>query len=62
MYLWHRDLFIAFGAFGVVIAAVGAAASWALVERPILAWAHRVSAARRAAPVERAVVGSSITS
>jgi peptidoglycan/LPS O-acetylase OafA/YrhL len=45
MYLWHKDLFIAFGVVGGLIAAIGAAASWALVERPILDWAHGVSGA-----------------
>lgn len=39
-YLWHKDLIIAFGPAGAVIALVGAAASWTLVERPILRWAH----------------------
>jgi peptidoglycan/LPS O-acetylase OafA/YrhL len=47
MYLWHRDLFIAFGVSGVLIAAVGAAASWAIVERPILDRAHRLAAGWR---------------
>jgi peptidoglycan/LPS O-acetylase OafA/YrhL len=42
-YLWHKDLYYAFGTAGFVIAAVGAAASWALVERPILEWAHRTT-------------------
>lgn len=43
LYLWHKDLYYAFGPFGLVISAAGAAASWALVERPILTWAHRTS-------------------
>jgi peptidoglycan/LPS O-acetylase OafA/YrhL len=47
MYLWHKDLFFTFGVFGLVIAAVGAAASWALVERPVLEFAHGVVARRR---------------
>jgi peptidoglycan/LPS O-acetylase OafA/YrhL len=46
LYLWHRDLFIAFGTIGVPIALIGAAASWMLVERPILAWAHRLTRRR----------------
>ena len=41
LYLWHYDLFRTFGAPGVVIAVVGAALSWLVVERPILYWAHR---------------------
>ena len=47
MYLWHKDLFISFGPGGLVIAAIGAGASWALVERPILELAHAVAARRR---------------
>lgn len=43
MYLWHKDLFVAFGPIGGVIAALGSAASWAFIERPILDWAHAVS-------------------
>jgi peptidoglycan/LPS O-acetylase OafA/YrhL len=46
LYLWHRDLLIAFGPIGVAIALVGAAASWALVERPILARIHTLTARR----------------
>jgi peptidoglycan/LPS O-acetylase OafA/YrhL len=41
MYLWHKDLYISYGVVGFVIAAAGAALSWALIERPILSWAHR---------------------
>ena len=41
LYLWHYDLFRSFGVGGLLIALVGAAASWLLVERPILYWAHR---------------------
>ena len=54
LYLWHYDLLRAFGLPGVAIALVGSALSWALVERPILRWAHRRSAAWRTvkAPVE----------
>ena len=48
LYLWHKDLMIAFGPVGVVIAVVGSAASWALVERPILARAHAWTARRAA--------------
>lgn len=43
LYLWHKDLFIAFGPVGLVIAVVGASLSWALVERPILARAHALA-------------------
>ena len=50
LYLWHRDLLIGFGIPGVLIAALGSAASWAIVERPILDWAHRVSAGWRNKP------------
>jgi peptidoglycan/LPS O-acetylase OafA/YrhL len=62
MYLWHRDLFTSFGVFGVVIAAVGSALSWAIVERPILDWAHRVAARwrRTTAPDESAVVAEPV--
>ena len=63
MYLWHRDLFSAFGVVGVVVAAVGSAASWAIVERPILDWAHRVSAGwRRRRDSDALVVGPSVMS
>ncbi len=63
LYLWHRDLLIAFGVPGLAIAAIGAAASWAIVERPILDWAHRVAAGwRRAKPNEPLVVSSHATS
>jgi peptidoglycan/LPS O-acetylase OafA/YrhL len=48
LYLWHYDLLRAFGLAGVVIAVVGSALSWAVVERPILNWAHRRSTAWRA--------------
>ena len=46
MYLWHKDLFLSFGVLGLFIAAAGAAASWAFVERPILGMAHGVAARR----------------
>lgn len=63
MYLWHRDLFTAFGVPGVVIAAIGSAASWAIVERPILDWAHRTAAGwRNNKPAEPLVVSSRATS
>jgi peptidoglycan/LPS O-acetylase OafA/YrhL len=63
LYLWHRDLLIAFGVFGVVIAAIGAAVSWALIERPILEWAHRVANGWRPTPsADQLAVGSSATS
>jgi peptidoglycan/LPS O-acetylase OafA/YrhL len=41
LYLWHYDLFRAFGIGGLLVALVGAGLSWLLVERPILYWAHR---------------------
>jgi peptidoglycan/LPS O-acetylase OafA/YrhL len=44
MYLWHKDLFVAFGVVGLLIAVAGAAASWAFVERPMLEAAHRIGA------------------
>jgi peptidoglycan/LPS O-acetylase OafA/YrhL len=47
MYLWHKDLFLAFGGIGLLIAVAGAAASWAFVERPILELAHAVVARSR---------------
>jgi peptidoglycan/LPS O-acetylase OafA/YrhL len=63
MYLWHRDLFISFGVAGVVIAAIGAALSWAIIERPILDLAHRLAAhMRRAKPGDPVVVSSPATS
>jgi peptidoglycan/LPS O-acetylase OafA/YrhL len=43
MYLWHRDLFLAFGVIGLPLALIGAAISWFLLERPVLHWAHRVT-------------------
>jgi peptidoglycan/LPS O-acetylase OafA/YrhL len=49
LYLWHYDLIRTFGVAGAAIAIVGAALSWALVERPILALAHRRAAAWRGA-------------
>ena len=48
LYLWHKDAFIAFGPFvGLAIALVASGASWALVERPILARIHAIDAHRR---------------
>jgi peptidoglycan/LPS O-acetylase OafA/YrhL len=47
LYLWHKDIFEAFGFAGLAIALIGAAASWALVESPILGWAHRIARGRR---------------
>lgn len=44
MYLWHRDLLLTFGVAGVLVAAIGSAASWAFVESPILNWGHRIAA------------------
>jgi len=46
MYLWHKDVLLAFGAPGLLIALAGSAASWAIVERPILNWAHSISRGR----------------
>jgi peptidoglycan/LPS O-acetylase OafA/YrhL len=46
MYLWHKDLFVTFGVGGLLIALIGAAASWALVERPILHVAHGLAERR----------------
>ena len=40
MYLWHKDLLIAFGPAGLALVVVGSVLSWAVVERPILARAH----------------------
>ena len=48
LYLWHKDLQIAFGAAGVLIAVIAACLSWALIERPLLAIAHAWSARRQA--------------
>lgn len=48
LYLWHKDLFIAFGPWvGLAIAVAASAASWAFVERPILARIHAFTALRR---------------
>jgi len=53
MYLWHKDLIIAFGAVGAAFAIVAAGASWALVERPILDRAHGIAKSwGRRAPTE----------
>jgi len=46
MYLWNKDALIAFGTAGLLVAAVGSALSWALVERPILNWAHAITKRR----------------
>lgn len=49
LYLWHKDLFTEFGPWlGLAIAVVASAASWAFVERPILARIHELTARRRA--------------
>jgi peptidoglycan/LPS O-acetylase OafA/YrhL len=46
-YLWHKDLVIAFGPWlGVALTILAAAASWWLVERPILARVHAWTALR----------------
>ena len=59
-YLWHKDLLIAFGPAGLAIALVGAAASWALIERPVLAWAHRVTRGRVPTPAPDHLVSSTV--
>jgi peptidoglycan/LPS O-acetylase OafA/YrhL len=61
-YLWHKDLLMAFGPVGLVVALVGAAASWALLERPILAWAHRIAQPRTVEPVPDHLVPTVIRS
>lgn len=44
MYLWHFDLLRTFGVtLGLALALMVAVASWAIVERPALAWSHRLS-------------------
>jgi hypothetical protein len=46
----------------VVVAAIGSALSWAIVEKPILDRAHRVAASLRRKPtVDPLIVGSSAT-
>ena len=61
MYLWHRDLLLTFGVEGLLIAAIGSAASWALVERPILEWGHRIAARfQRVRPADPAMVPSPV--
>jgi peptidoglycan/LPS O-acetylase OafA/YrhL len=52
LYLWHRDLFIAFGVWGLPVAIVGSALSWSIVERPILDWAHRLARRWRISPTQ----------
>jgi peptidoglycan/LPS O-acetylase OafA/YrhL len=52
MYLWHKDLLLAFGGAGLPIAVVAATASWAIVERPILNWAHAITRRRPSRPTE----------
>lgn len=47
LYLWHKDLFLSFGVVGLLIAIAGAAASWALIERPALERAHSLGARLR---------------
>lgn len=61
-YLWHKDLLIVFGPVGLAIALVGAAASWALLERPILAWAHRVVGTRTVGPAPEQLIPTPIPS
>lgn len=47
LYLWHKDLLIAFSLPGLALAFLGAAVSWQLIERPILARAHAIGDAWR---------------
>jgi peptidoglycan/LPS O-acetylase OafA/YrhL len=48
LYLWHKDLILALGpVVGVALAVAASAASWAFVERPILARVHALTALRR---------------
>jgi peptidoglycan/LPS O-acetylase OafA/YrhL len=59
MYLWHRDLLLAFGVAGVLVAAIGSALSWAFVESPILNWGHRIASRfQRVRPTDPAIVPS----
>jgi peptidoglycan/LPS O-acetylase OafA/YrhL len=46
LYLWHKDLLLAFGIVGLPIALIAAAASWVFVERPVLNWAHSMTRSR----------------
>jgi peptidoglycan/LPS O-acetylase OafA/YrhL len=60
LYLWHKDLYIAFGpVLGLAGALVAAALSWALVERPILRWIHWLALGRPApvAPPDASSIG-----
>jgi len=51
LYLWHKDMYIAFGpVVGLAGALVAAALSWALVERPILRWIHWLALGRPRTP------------
>jgi peptidoglycan/LPS O-acetylase OafA/YrhL len=58
-YLWHKDLFIAFGPWLGLALTVGISAlSWWLIERPILAkvhWWTAIRARRLARPLEQPV-------
>jgi peptidoglycan/LPS O-acetylase OafA/YrhL len=44
LYLWHEDLMDLYGPIGLPLAFVVASASYVLLERPVLRWAHRRSA------------------
>lgn len=55
-YLWHKDLIQTFGPVGAILALIGAAVSWALVERPVLDLAHRVARGFRAPIADRPAV------
>ena len=60
-YLWHKDLMIAFGPWlGVALTIVASAASWWLIERPVLARVHELTAfrARRRREAERPVAAT----
>jgi peptidoglycan/LPS O-acetylase OafA/YrhL len=47
LYLWHKDLLIAFGVAGLQIALAASGLSWALVEAPVLRLGHRLAASIR---------------
>jgi len=54
LYLWHKDLFIAFGPWvGLGLTVAAAALSWWLVERPILARVHWWTARRSSRQLTR---------
>ena len=58
MYLWHKDLFIAFGpVVGLAGAVAASALSWALVERPILRRIHWLALRRPARAADAGAIG-----